>query len=463
MHLELIYGIILLSARDTSNCPYLKDLNPGVLYFGQVKFIPVTSSISGDLTMLKQANKTKGNGAGSKAEMRLVKVLQVQDDGLVAEFVDGKGSEKVFLEALPSFVAQKNASPNFMAKSEGDKMHAKFYTALMKPTSNPEHQFRKEIDTISVKVYARNNKKTVEGYGELPVMGIGNGFVIFARGDQQRKDPLDDNITKMIPADRTITGHARIVHDPEAENKVSKEKGSTWLEIVRENGNPESMDALYTQMRDVAAAKTGQNLFLRIVNENQENLATGSYYPGKDSADVEAEIKEMQDMGLTPEQVYTWSIEPRVYLRKEFMTGQGDSASKLERFLRDAQYTYGFDREKTPVEVNVTKVTRGGKERVIPGEGYFMPVAVSQTLYAAPAENGETVWLPGSIRALVPMGSDLKPSRQIYMTPAQRQVAAAISAPGADDAPDAPQNEAPEVPPAAPAAPAADLDFGFGQ
>lgn len=412
--------------------------------------------------MLKQAGKTKGTGAGSKADMRLVKILQVQEDGLVAEYVDNKGSEKVFLEALPSFVAQKNASPNFMAKSEGDKMHAKFYTALMKPTSNPEHQFRKEIDTISVKLFARNNKKTVEGFGELPVLGIGNGFVIFARGDQQRKDPLDDNITKMVPADRLVLGHARIVHDAEAENKVSKEKGSTWLEVVREGGNPASMDELYTQMRDVSSAKTGPNLFLRIVNENHENLATGSYYPGKDSADVESEIKEMQDMGLTADKVFAWTIEPRIYLRKEFLTSASDSPSKLERFLRDAQYTYGFDREKSPVEVNVTKVNRGGRERVIAGEGFYMPVAISQTLYTSVGDGGEAVWLPGSIRALVPMGNDLKPSRQIFMTPAQRQVAAAISAPGSDETPDLPTNDAPEAPAPAQASGGSDLDFGFG-
>ena len=412
--------------------------------------------------MLKQASKTKGSGANSKAEMRLVKILQVQEDGLVAEFVDSKGNEKVFLEALPSFVTQKNASPNFMAKSDGAKMHTKFYTALMKPTSNPEHQFRKNIDTISVKLYSRNNKKTVEGFGELQAMGIGNGFVIFARGEQQRKDPLDDNITKMIPSDRLIDGYARIVHDPEAENKVSKEKGSTWIEVVRENGNPETMDELYTKMRDVCASKQSQNLFVRIVTDTQENAATGSYYPGKDSADVEAEIKEMQDMGLTSDHVYSWSIEPRIYLRKEFMTGQGESASKLERFLRDAQYTYSYDREKTPIEVNVAKVNRAGKERVIPGDCYFMPVSISQTLYQAPDESGEQKWLLGSIRAMVPMGGELLHSRQMYMTPAQRQVAASMNAPGADETPDVPQGEAPQQTPAAATPASADLDFGFG-
>ena len=118
--------------------------------------------------MLKKTNaRPAGASSGNRNSgvMRLFKVLAVQDDGLVISYADSQDQGTYFMQATPSFVEQKNKAANFMAKSPGKEMHKKFYHALMRPTTNAEHQFRKGQDILSAKVYSSNGTKTVEGYG----------------------------------------------------------------------------------------------------------------------------------------------------------------------------------------------------------------------------------------------------------------------------------------------------------
>jgi hypothetical protein len=411
--------------------------------------------------MLKKSGSSRGNGAGgsSQAEMRLLKVKDVQPDGMVIEFTDGReGPTVVFMEATPSFVEQKNKSVNFAAKSTGDKMHEKFYLALMRPTTNPDHVFHKNVDIISAKMFARAGTRTVESYGELTKVGLGGGFTVFARGDSIKKDPFDETIQKVVKGDIIAQGMGRIVFDAEAENAATGKKGSRWLEVLTAKGNPESIDALADEIRSVISAKRGKNIFIRVVKEDGTNDLSASYYQGKDSKEVEDEIQELKDLNLPMERFFVWDIQPRIYLRDDFVTGQGEGASKLERFRRDAQYTYRIDPAKTPFEVNAIP-SRNDKRRV-PEDGYFVPVAVSQTLYQN-ATTGDEEWLPGAIRALVPIGATVLHSRQAYMTPAQRLLAESMAPDASNDqAPQAPEGSHAPVPQAE--SPSADLDFGFG-
>ena len=409
--------------------------------------------------MLKKTNAPRsGSTVGGKGTgvMRLFKVHSVHKDGVVVDFTDGRGDGLFFMEATPQFVEQKNKSPNFMAKSTGAQMHEKFYMALMRPTSNPEHQYRKEQDVLSAKVYPRNGTKTVEGVGELQKVALGGGFTIFARAETQKADPFDDAIKKTTPADEIIQGYARIIHDKEAANKVTGEKGSSWMEFITEVGNPSDQNKLFDRLREVAGSKRGPSVFVRILNEQGENDMQTSVYPGKDLTEVEEEIASIRDLGLSNDRVAIWEVHPRVYLRQEFLVSATDAPSKLERLRRDITYTYGVQLDKTPIEADA--VSRG--ERRLGGESFAIPMAVSLTMYSNDSTDGE--FLPGSLRAVVPMGGELVHSKQLFMTPDQRERAALNSAPqaGQDDA----TPSAAEQTPAAEPRPAAgkDVDFGAG-
>lgn len=410
--------------------------------------------------MLKKTNTPRtGASTGNKntGVMRLLKVLAIQTDGLVVTFADGKDSGNFFMEATPQFVEQKNKSPNFMAKSQGSTMHEKFYPALMRPTSNADHQFRRDADILSAKVYPRNGTKTVEGYGELQKVALGGGFVIFARAESQKKDAFDDNITRVTPPDELVQGWARIVHDKEAVNRSTGEKGSSWIEVISEKGSTADSNDLFERLREVANSKRGPSVFVRILNENGDNDMQTSVYPGKAIAEVEDEIASIRDLGLAPDRIVSWEIQPRIYLRQEFLVSDTAAASKLDRLRRDLSYTYGVDLEKTPFEAEA--VVRG--ERRTAGEGYAFPMAISLTMYNNEGTGGE--WQPGSLRAVVPLSGERLHSKQLFMTPEQRERAAlganANQAPGED----APEAHAPAA--AAPAAPAPkgqDMDFGTG-
>lgn len=418
--------------------------------------------------MLKKTNTPRnGNTAGNKntGVMRLLKVLAVQKDGLVVTFADGKDSGNFFMEATPQFVEQKNKAPNFMAKSQGTTMHEKFYPALMRPTTNPEHQFRRDADILSAKVYPRNGTKTVEGYGELQKVALGGGFVVFARAETQKKDAFDDNITRVTPPDEIVQGWARIVHDPEALNRATGKNGSSWIEVISEKGSPADSNELFDRLRAVATSKRGPSVFVRILNENGDNDMQTTVYPGKDIAEVEEEITSIRDLGLAPDRLVSWEIQPRIYLREEFLVSETAAASKLDRLRRDLSYTYGVNLEETPFEVEA--VSRG--ERRTAGEGYAFPMAISLTMYSN-KEDGE--WQPGSQRAVVPLSGERLHSKQLFMTPEQRERAnlSAGAAPAAD-APEAqaPQAAAPEASAATPAkgqemdfGGAGDMDFGSG-
>jgi hypothetical protein len=215
--------------------------------------------------MLKKSGSSRGNSAGvsAQAEMRLLKVKNVQTDGMVIEFTDGRaGPTTVFMEATPSFIEQKNKSVNFAAKATGDKMHEKFYIALMRPTTNPDHVYQKDVDVISAKMFSRAGTRTVEGFGELTKVGLGGGFTIFARGDAVKADPFDESIKKIVKGDLIAQGLGRIVFDPEAENLATGKKGSRWLEVLTSKGNPVSLDALADDIRAVIEAKRGKNIFI---------------------------------------------------------------------------------------------------------------------------------------------------------------------------------------------------------
>ena len=410
--------------------------------------------------MLKKTNTPRnGTTVGGKntGVMRLLKVHAVQKDGLVVSFADGKEPGNFFMEATPQFVEQKNKAANFMAKSAGTTMHEKFYPALMRPTTNPEHQFRRDADILSAKVYPRNGTKTVEGFGELQKVALGGGFVIFARAETQKKDAFDDNITRVTPPDEIVQGWARIVHDPEAMNRATGEKGSSWIEVISEKGSPAESNELFDRLRAVAGSKRGPSVFVRILNENGDNDMQTTVYPGKDTAEVEEEITSIRDLGLAPDRIVSWEIQPRIYLRQEFLVSESAAASKLDRLRRDLSYTYGVDLEKTPFETEA--VSRG--ERRAAGEGYAFPMAISLTMYSN-KDDGE--WQPGSQRAVVPLSGDRLHSKQLFMTPEQRERAtlAAGAAPAAGE--DAPAAQAPEAaaPAAAKATPAKGQDMDFG-
>lgn len=410
--------------------------------------------------MLKKTNTPRtGASTGNKntGVMRLLKVLAIQTDGLVVTFADGKDSGNFFMEATPQFVEQKNKSANFMAKSQGSTMHEKFYPALMRPTSNADHQFRRDADILSAKVYPRNGTKTVEGYGELQKVALGGGFVIFARAESQKKDAFDDNITRVTPPDEIVQGWARIVHDKDAVNRSTGEKGSSWIEVISEKGSPADSNDLFERMREVANSKRGPSVFVRILNENGDNDMQTSVYPGKAIAEVEDEISSIRDLGLAPDRIVSWEIQPRIYLRQEFLVSETAAASKLDRLRRDLSYTYGVDLEKTPFETEA--VSRG--ERRSAGEGYAFPMAISLTMYSNEGTGGE--WQPGSLRAVVPLSGSHLHSKQLFMTPEQRERAALGAGVNQAAPSDAPEAHAPAA--AAPAAPAPkgqDMDFGSG-
>lgn len=414
--------------------------------------------------MLKKTNTPRnGTSTGNKntGVMRLLKVLVVQKDGMVITFADGKEPGNFFMEATPQFVERKNVAPNFMARSPGTVMSEKFYPALMRPTNNPEHQFRRDADILSAKVYPRNGTKTVEGYGELQKVALGGGFVIFARAETQKKDAFDDNIVRTTPADEMVQGWARIVHDSEAMNRATGEKGSSWIEVISEKGSPVEANDLFDRLRAIASSKRGPSVFVRILNENGDNDMQTTVYPSKDIAEVEEEITSIRDLGLAPDRIFSWEIQPRIYLRQEFLVSDSAGASKMERLRRDLSYTYGVDLEKTPFETQA--VSRG--ERRAAGEGYAFPMAISLTMYSNEGTGGE--WQPGSQRAVVPLSGERLHSKQLFMTPEQRERAALAvgAAPVAgEDAPEAqaPQAAAPAA--AKPAGPAKgqDMDFGTG-
>jgi hypothetical protein len=410
--------------------------------------------------MLKKTSDRAARTGGSQrsnGSYRLFRVIDVKSHGIVAELVDGKSSGRVFLEATPQFVAQKDVAPNFKAKSTDGKMHPRFYDALMRPTDNPTHQLRKGVDVISAKIYDRSGTVTVDGYGELAKAALGGGFNVFARGDSVKKDPFDDSVERPQPGDEIVQGLGRFVKDPEANNG----QGSVWVEIVSEKGNPSSLDALFEEMRNVASKTRGANLFIRILNEDGTNNAQTSVYPGKQMTEVESEIGEIRSLNLNPEQVATWEIHPRIYLNDSFTEAGGTAKrSKLENVFGDMKMGLGIDLDATPVMSDAVTRTRDGRSRRAAGDSFAVPIAVSLTLYAN--DKTEQKFVPGAVRAIVPMGSTVVHSRQLYMTPAQRQLAASTNAPAADDhAPTA--QDAPEQSSAKPAAAGGeDLDFGFG-
>lgn len=415
--------------------------------------------------MLKKANsgRTGGGVGGGQAEMRLLKVKEVLTDGMVVEYVDGKaGPATVFLEAMPNFVAQKHNSANFLGKpASGNAMSDRFYLALMRPTSNPEHAFQKNLDIISAKIFPRAGTKTVDGYGEIPKNGLGGGFTIFARADSQKPDAFDPSVMKFTKADLVIQGFGRIVHDKEADNAQTGKKGSSWLEVLTQRGNLADMNDFADEVRDLVKQKRGKTVFVRIVDAEGNNEFSVSFYPGKAAADVEQELEEIRNLNYPNERIFVWDVQSRIYLRDEFLVGQGDTPSKLERFRRDAAFIYKIDPAKTPFEVDATDVKVRGETKRLPGKGFLIPIAVSQTMFQNASTDSQ--WLPGAIRALVPTGNEALPSEMMFMTPHQRTVAleAAAANPAMDDAP-----EAMDQGMSAPAAPAAvdkDLDFGFGE
>lgn len=412
--------------------------------------------------MLKKTNaRPAGASSGNRNSgvMRLFKVLAVQDDGLVISYADSQDQGTYFMQATPSFVEQKNKAANFMAKSPGKEMHKKFYHALMRPTTNAEHQFRKGQDILSAKVYSSNGTKTVEGYGELPKVALGGGFVIFARAETEKKDAFDDAITRTTPADEIVQGWARIVHDPEAVNRATGDKGSSWIEVISEKGSPATINDLLDRLQEVASSKRGPSVFVRILNENGDNDMQTTVYPGKDAAEVAEEINSIRDLGLTPDRIVSWEIQPRIYLRPEFLVSDTAAPAKIDRLRRDLSYTYGVKLEDAPFETEA--VQRG--ERRAAGEGFAYPMAVSLTMYSNESTNGE--WQSGSQRAVVPLSGERLHSKQLFMTPEQRERAAlAAGAEQQGPSEDAPAAQAPRA--AAPAAPtptaAQDMDFGSG-
>lgn len=409
--------------------------------------------------MLKKTNTPRtGNSVGGKntGVMRLFKVLAVQKDGLVVKFTDKSGEEPFFMEATPQFIEQKNKSPNFMAKSQGATMHEKFYAALMRPTTNADHQFRRDADVLSAKIYPRNGTKTVEEFGELQKVALGGGFVIFARAESLKKDPFDETLTKTIPADEIVQGWARVVHDKEAVNTQTGEKGSSWIEMITEKGSPADANDLFDRLREVAAMKRGPSVFVRILNDQGENDMQTTVYPGKDAAEVEDEITSIRDLGLPVGQIVSWEVQPRVYLRPEFLVSDTAAASKMERLRKDIAYTYGVNLEQTPIEAEA--VQRGTRRSA--GEGFAIPMAISLTMYSNDTTGG--AWVPGSQRAVVPLSGELLHSKQLFMTPEQRERAALTAGANHSNPMDDAGHQAPEaagVAPAAPA-PAADMDFG---
>jgi len=409
--------------------------------------------------MLKKTNAPRtANGVGGKAtgSMELFKVLAVQKDGLVVKFRASRNGGIFFMEATPQFVEQKNKSANFMAKSSGATMHEKFYFALMRPTSNPEHQFRKEQDILAAKVYPRNGTKTVDGFGELQKVALGGGFTIFARAETHKKDPFDENIVTTTPADEIVIGNARIIHDKEVVNKITNEKGSSWIEVIAEEGHPLDMESLFQSMRDISVSKRGSSLFIRLLDENGDNDMQTSVYPGKSLSEVEEDISSIRDLNLPVDRVVSWEVFPRIYLRSEFMTSVNGAPSKLDRLRRDASYTYALNLERTPIEAEA--VVRG--ERRTGGEGFAIPMAVSLTMYKNEGTDGE--WVPGSLRSVVPLSGELVHSKQLFMTPEQRERAllagvSADAAPAVDTG--VPEAATPVVAPAMSVS-AADMDFG---
>lgn len=412
--------------------------------------------------MLKKTNSPKTGASGGNrqnGEFRLFNILSVQNDGIVVRFVDGKSDGAFFMEATPKFVEQKNKSPNFMAKSVGDKMHEKFYPALMRPTTNPEHQFRREVDVISAKTFPRNGTKTVEGFGELPKISLGGGFIVFARGESLKTDPFDDTIKTTTPGDDIVQGWARVVHDKEAINSQTNEKGSSWIEVINENGSPADVNELFDHMRAVAASKRGPSVFVRLLNEAGENDQQTSVYAGRAMDDVEKDIADIRALNLPASQIVSWNIQPRIYLRSEFLVSEkAGSASKLERLRRDIMYTYSVKLDETPFEADA--VQRG--ERRAGGESFAIPMAISLTMYKNETTGG--LWQAGSPRAVIPLSGELLHSKQLFMTPEQRERAAlnvgaaqqpTQGAPAPQDSTPAPAAQA-----AAPAAPARDVDFG---
>ncbi len=404
------------------------------------------------------APRTGGRGTGV---IRLFKVLAVQPNGLVVEFKDQRGTERGFMEATPQFVDQKNKSPNFMAKAEGSTMHAKFYAALMRPTSNAEHQYRTNADILSAKVYPRNGSQTVEGFGELQKVAVGGGFTVFARAESQKKDPFDDAKPPVTtPGDETVTGFARIIHDKEAVNRLDpSKKGSSWMEFVEPKGSPEDLNAFFDHLREVAQSKRGPSVFIRILKESGESDLQTTVYPKKPLDEVDEEIASIRDLGLPLDRIVSWEVHPRVYLRQEFMEASAQGApSKLERLRRDIAYTYGVKLDETPVEADA--IDRGGRR--VGGESYAIPMAVSLTMYNKTDEQTHTEeWVPGALRSVVPLAGDLVHSRQLFLTPEQRE-RAALSAGAAPEqaAPEAPEAAQPEQRTSAPAG--GEIDFGAG-
>lgn len=412
--------------------------------------------------MLKKT-QTRAAGAGTqntktKGDIRLFKVVDVTAQGVVVEFTDGKTTGQAFLEATPKFVTQKNASPNFMAKADGSQMHDKFYMALMRPTSNADHQYRKGMDIISAKLYPRNGTATV-GDAEIPKFSLASGFNIFARAESKKPDPFDSEVVHHQEGDKWFHGLARIIHDPEAPNKATGGTGTAWMEFVSEKGNPSDINSLFEHVREITKAKQGTapSVFVRILDENGENDQQTTFYPEQKAEEVESTLEEIRALNLPVDRIASWEVHPRVYLREDFLKSANDSASKLERLRRDIAYTYGIDLEKTPLETKA--VEKNGRR--VGGESFAIPMAVSLTMYSNESTGNQ--WVPGSLRSVVPIGDTVVHSRDLFKTPEQRE-RARLNAPAQQAAQEhaEPEAQAPQQQEAAPATPAAGMDIDFG-
>ncbi len=412
--------------------------------------------------MLKKSNTPRA-GSRNPGSFRLFKVLEVFSPdaaagdkgpkGILAEYVDEKGAgNKVFLEATAKFVALKNASPNFMAKSENDKMHQRFYQALMRPTSNAEHAFRKGVDVISAKIFDGNGTVAVPGHGDVQKAALGAGFNIFARGPQSKPDPFDSNITLSTPADEWFQGYGRIIHDQSSPDKVS------WLEVISPKGSPKDLNAFLTELENTAKATRGPTMYVRILDENGDNDLKTSVWPGKDLAEVEQDIADIRGLNLPLDRIVYWEFHPRVYLREDFFqAADAGRASKLDRLLRDIEYTYGVDMKEHPIEVDAVTYNN----RKVGGNSDMAPIAVSVSVYANDKKGGELT--RRSMRGLVVTGPEFIPNRYVLMTPEQQQ-RAALAADQARDVDHGPeQNQAPaEAAPNASSMSFDDDDVNFG-
>ena len=402
--------------------------------------------------MLKKNNVGGTKGVKRTGEVKIFKIVKVvPKQGLVVEFQDG---EQAMLTASSYFVTMKNKSKNFIVKSEGNKMHDRFYEAMLKPTTNPLHEIRLKKDTVSAKLIDTGSKKDVDGQS-IRHLEIDAGFNVFARDDIEVKDQFDENVTRIKPGDSILGGYARFVFDPKAPNRNGG-KGLNWVEVVSESTNPASMDELFDLMRKTASATYGNSLFVRILNEQGQNEAQGSYYPSRAMAEVEEDIQQIKDLNLDPSRINMWTISPRMYIANEFFeVPQSGGKSKFERFELDALHIYKVKCEETPVRTEMEEEPRPGRKNRLPKSCFHIPVLVSRSNYVG--NTGDI--MQGSVHNIVPVGGNVIPTNHLYLSPVQRSMALAAATPSDDFTPDVPAAEADT--PAASAAPSAGGD-GWG-